>query len=89
MTGILNYGVGNILAFKRIFKRINCPAKIVDKPDDFTDTKKIILPGVGSFDSFIKSLHEKKLFYNKNCYIIIEYKISCPIFGKQNNIGLK
>ena len=63
IINIIKSGVGNIGSISRVMKNLDYNFKIVDKPDDFTDTKKIILPGVGSFDSFIKSLHEKKLFY--------------------------
>ena len=62
IINIIKSGVGNIGSISRVMKNLDYNFKIVDKPDDFTDTKKIILPGVGSFDSFIKSLHEKNFF---------------------------
>lgn len=50
MIGIINYGVGNISAFKNIYKQLNIPIKIVSSENELDDVSKIILPGVGHFD---------------------------------------
>ena len=54
MIGILDYGVGNIGAFIRIYHNHNIEAMPIKECDDFKHVKKIILPGVGSFDSAMK-----------------------------------
>ena len=57
MIGIIDYGMGNINAFKNIYNENGIDIKIINNFDNFdTDLKKIILPGVGSFDYAIKSL---------------------------------
>lgn len=78
MTGILNYGVGNILAFKRIFKRINCPAKIVDKPDELINCDRVILPGVGHFDVAMNRLLKSGLKETLDDFVINKHK---PLLG--------
>lgn len=50
MIGIIDYGVGNINAFKNIYKQLNISIKTVNKESDLIDVEKIILPGVGHFD---------------------------------------
>lgn len=50
MIGIIDYGVGNISAFRNIYKQLNIPVKTVSKESDLIDVQKIILPGVGHFD---------------------------------------
>lgn len=59
---IVKSGVGNIGSIIRILKDINYDYIVVQKPKDFSQTKKIILPGVGSYDSFIRSLRLNNLF---------------------------
>ncbi len=59
---VVKSGVGNIGSLVRVLNDLNYEYEIIDNPKKFSDTKKIILPGVGSFDSFIKSLKSKNLF---------------------------
>ena len=57
MAGIIDYkSDGNIHAFKNAFRILNVPYIIADQPELLEDCNKIILPGVGSFDSAVKSL---------------------------------
>ncbi len=50
MVGIIDYGVGNISAFRNIYKQLNIHVKTVSKESELIDVEKIILPGVGHFD---------------------------------------
>ena len=77
MINIVKSGVGNIGSIVRVLNDLEISYVIINKPEDFSDTKKIILPGVGSFDTFIKSLKDKNLFHkiedlvNKENYSIL------------------
>ena len=63
MIGIIDYGIGNIKAFYNIYKEKNIDLKIISNTEDLDQNiKKLILPGVGSFDNAITLLQEKKLF---------------------------
>jgi len=59
---LVKSGVGNIGSVVRVLNDLKYEYEIVNNPKQFSDTKKIILPGVGSFDSFINSLKSKNLF---------------------------
>jgi imidazole glycerol-phosphate synthase subunit HisH len=50
MITIIDYGLGNILAFKNIYKRLNIPVAVARTGDELSGASKLILPGVGSFD---------------------------------------
>lgn len=50
MITIVDYGLGNVLAFHNLYKRLNVEVGIAKTPDDLECTSKVILPGVGSFD---------------------------------------
>lgn len=75
MINIVRSGVGNIGSIVRVLDDLDYQYKIVTKPQDFTNTKKIILPGVGSYDSFIKSLNHNKLF-EKIKYLVLKEEFS-------------
>lgn len=56
MIAIVDYGLGNILAFANMFKRLNIAATVARNADDLAGAGKIILPGVGAFDHAMELL---------------------------------
>ena len=58
MISIVDYGLGNILAFANIYKRLNIPVRVVSNEIELKTAEKIILPGVGSFDWAMTRLNE-------------------------------
>lgn len=50
MITIVDYGLGNILAFANVFKQLGVPFGVATKPAELIGATKIILPGVGAFD---------------------------------------
>lgn len=50
MIAILDYGLGNVMAFQNVYKRLNLPARVAATPDALEGATKLILPGVGAFD---------------------------------------
>ena len=51
---ILNYGLGNVQAFVKVYERLNIKCRQASKKEDLDIDSKIILPGVGSFDYAIR-----------------------------------
>lgn len=78
MTGILNYGVGNILAFERIFKQLDSKILIVNSGEDLDKCDRVILPGVGHFDVAMKRLNNSGLRDPLDKFILTENK---PLLG--------
>ncbi|TGL37114.1 imidazole glycerol phosphate synthase subunit HisH [Leptospira perdikensis] len=78
MLTIIDYGLGNILSFQNVYKRINIETRIAKSVDDLTDASKLILPGVGAFDHAIDLLNESGM-RNKIEELVFERKI--PIVG--------
>ena len=70
MIGILDYGVGNIDAFLKIYHSLNMAAIPVRSPSDFDSIDKIILPGVGSFDSAMEKLNNSGLRDTLDEYVL-------------------
>jgi glutamine amidotransferase len=50
MIKIVDYGLGNVLAFLNVYRRLNIPTSVAKSAADLVGATQIILPGVGSFD---------------------------------------
>jgi glutamine amidotransferase len=50
MITVIDYGLGNVRAFLNLYKRLNIAAATATAPEQLLDARKLILPGVGSFD---------------------------------------
>jgi glutamine amidotransferase len=78
MITIIDYGVGNIFAFQNVYKRLNIPTKIAKTQQDIDDAKKLILPGVGSFDYAMSQLNASGM-REKLDELVLEKKV--PVLG--------
>jgi len=78
MIAIVDYGLGNVQAFKDVYNRLNVPVLIAKSSKDLVDATKLILPGVGSFDYAIMKLDESGMRKNIED-LVIDKKI--PILG--------
>lgn len=56
MISIIDYGLGNILAFRNVYERLNIQVAVAKSADDLTRSTKLILPGVGAFDHAMERL---------------------------------
>lgn len=57
MIKIIDYGLGNILAFHNMYKRLNIATGIAKSVGDLADATRLILPGVGAFDHAMEELN--------------------------------
>ena len=65
---IINFGMGNIGSLVNMFNRIGAKTEVTSKMEVIAKAKKIILPGVGKFDSAIERIDElgiRKLLLKK------------------------
>jgi glutamine amidotransferase len=61
MITIIDYGMGNLGSIKNMFKYIGVEASIESDPDKIKNASKILLPGVGSFNTAMKKINESNL----------------------------
>ena len=65
MIGVIDYGVGNIVAISNLLQKVGATFMRISKPDDLVGINvtdlKVILPGVGSFDAGMRSLGQSGL----------------------------
>jgi glutamine amidotransferase len=56
MIHIVDYGLGNILAFRNMYKQLNLEVTVAKTAADLANATRIILPGVGAFDHAMELL---------------------------------
>ena len=61
MITIINYGLGNLGSVQNMLKRIGVPCIITSNIEEIEAAQKILLPGVGAFDSAIQKIDELNL----------------------------
>lgn len=95
-VNLIKCGVGNVGSVINALKQIGCTANIVEKSHQFNlNFKKIILPGVGSFDSFIISLKQSGLFdkivalVNQEKFSILGICVGLQSFFEKSEEGLE
>lgn len=79
MITIIDYGMGNLGSLVNMFKRIGVSVVIESDPTIIKKSKKILLPGVGSFDAAMKCINN-----TPDLLEVLNYKakIDCvPILG--------
>lgn len=95
MIAIIDYGLGNLKAFKNCLDNKNIKNDIVNHPNDLKGYKKIILPGVGNFDKAMKLLKDKNFLKFLNEEVILKKKlimtvcVSMQILCKNSDEGFE
>ena len=61
MITIVDYGMGNLGSIQNMFKRIGAVAEVTGDVDALARASKILLPGVGAFDSAMQCINDSGL----------------------------
>ena len=59
MITIIDYGLGNLESIVNMFKKLGYESKISQNKEDLLNASKLILPGVGSFDTGMNNLNQR------------------------------
>ena len=78
MVVIVDYGMGNLGSIKNMLSKIGVQSIITSIPDEIYKADKLILPGVGSFDSGMRNMTELGIKEVLNQLVLIE---KVPILG--------
>ncbi len=66
MITIVDYGTGNLASIANMLKRIGCPSLITSDAREIARATKLVLPGVGAFDTGMRNLAELGLIDTLN-----------------------
>ena len=78
MIVVIDYGMGNLGSIMNMLKKVRADAVISSNPADIEKADKLLLPGVGAFDSGMKNLGDSGLI------TVLKHKIienKAPILG--------
>lgn len=78
MIVIVDYGCGNLGSIKNMLKKAGYDALISYSPDDINNASKLILPGVGAYDTGIINLRDRGLWDLLNKKAMLE---KIPVLG--------
>ena len=78
MITIIDYEMGNVGSIQNMFKYLGIKSVIESDPDKIKNASKILLPGVGAFDTAMKKIKERNLDEVLNEKVLKE---QVPILG--------
>lgn len=78
MITIIDYKTGNLGSIQNILKRIGEQSVITSDKNEISKATKIILPGVGAFDTGMRNLHSLDLIDVLNEKVIVQ---KTPVLG--------
>lgn len=78
MITIVDLGLGNVGSISNILNRLGAESIITNKKEDLVKASKLILPGVGSFDTAINNLRENGLIESLHTSLVEQ---KTPILG--------
>ncbi|WP_421941594.1 imidazole glycerol phosphate synthase subunit HisH [Pedobacter sp.] len=61
MITIIDYGMGNLGSVLNMFKKVGATAKVSSDLNEISKAEKILLPGVGAFDTAMRKINEGEL----------------------------
>jgi imidazole glycerol-phosphate synthase subunit HisH len=78
MIAIIDYGMGNIGSIANMIKKVGFQSKVAQSEKDLEGADKVILPGVGAFDTAIQQLKALHLYDALNEFALVKKK---PVLG--------
>lgn len=78
MLVIIDYGVGNLASIRNMLKKVGSDAIISSDEDTIRAADKLILPGVGAFDTCAEKLRESSLIPLLNSKVLEQ---KTPVIG--------
>ena len=78
MVTIVDYGVGNLASIQNMLKKVGSEALISSREEDILSAQKLILPGVGAFDTCVEKLQASGLLDSINKRVLED---RVPVLG--------
>ena len=78
MVVIVDYGMGNLGSVFNMFKKVGVEAKISSNLEEISNASKILLPGVGAFDTAMKRINDSGMIEVLNQKALVE---KVPVLG--------
>lgn len=60
-VSLVDYGLGNLGSVVNMLKRVGTEPRLVRTPDEVSESERLLLPGIGAFDTGMRLLDEQGL----------------------------
>lgn len=60
-VSLVSYGLGNLGSVVNMLKRVGAESRLVSTPDEILASERLLLPGIGAFDTGMRMLDERGL----------------------------
>ncbi len=61
MIALIDYDSGNLRSVQKALLKVGADVKVVRRPDEISDARAVVLPGVGAFDDCVNALQKQEL----------------------------
>ena len=61
MIALIDYGSGNLRSVHKALLKVGAEVRISRTPEEITDARAVVLPGVGAFDDCMQALEKQAL----------------------------
>ena len=95
MIAVIDYGVGNVSSIVNMLKKLGITAKLISEKEAISSADKIILPGVGSFDSGMQKLRTSGMLDAIKKHALVDEKpllgicLGMQMLGRKSEEGLE
>jgi len=69
VIALLDYGSGNLRSVHKALLKVGAEVRIARDPNEMTDARGVVLPGVGAFDDCIQALEQQQLLEASRSFI--------------------
>ncbi len=69
MIALIDYGSGNLRSVQKALIKLGADVRLVQRPDELTDARAVVLPGVGAFDDCVNALQKQEMLEASKAYI--------------------
>lgn len=60
-VSLVSYGLGNLGSVANMLRRVGAEVRLVGTADEILDSDRVLLPGIGSFDTGVRMLQQHEL----------------------------
>jgi imidazole glycerol-phosphate synthase subunit HisH len=69
VIALIDYGSGNLRSAQKALLKVGADVRVVKRPEELTDARAVVLPGVGAFDDCVNALQKQDMLEASRTFI--------------------
>jgi imidazole glycerol-phosphate synthase subunit HisH len=61
VIALIDYGSGNLRSAQKALLKVGASVRVVQRPEELTEARAVVLPGVGAFDDCVNALQKQEM----------------------------